>query len=237
MGKESILALAKHDPSPVYFTSRGSDRAAIVINDVKAIASHVPLTFLECDQSSPPSVGAVAKKLKSQCETLDVLMCNAGVMALPPGLTKDGYEVQFGVNHIRHALFVQLLLPTLLRKAKKPDSDVRVVFLTSLGWCGHPKGGIVFNGLRTVQNFGLTGVWIRYGQSKIINILYAAESAQRYPNIMVSSVHPGVANTGLVSNLSVLQKVIVYITYWAALRHRRTLKQINYRPQPEKGEK
>ena len=140
------------------------------------------------------------------------------------------------MNYIRHALFVQLLLPSLLRKAKKPDSDVRIVFLTSLGWCGHSKGGIVFNGLRTVQNFGLTGVWIRYGQSKIVNILYAAESAQRYPNIMVSSVHPGVANTGLVSNLSVLQKVIVYITYWAALRHRRTLKLINYRPQPEKGE-
>ena len=218
MGKESILALAKHDPSHVYFTGRDSDRAAIVINKVKAIASHMQLTFLECDQSSLLSVEAVAKKFTSQCETLDILMCNAGVMALPPGLTKDGYEVQFGVNHIGHALFVKLLLPTLLRTAKKPDSDVRIVFLTSLGWRGHPKGGIVFNGLRTVQNFGPAGVWIRYGQSKLANILYAAELARRYPNIIVSSVHPGVANTGLVSNLSVLHKAIVYITNWGALK-------------------
>ena len=123
------------------------------------------------------------------------------------------------MNHIGHALFVKLLLPTLLgtveKKKKKADlSDVRIVYLTSLGWRGHPKGGIAFDGLRTTQDFGpmMMGGWIRYGQSKLANIVYAAELARRYPQLTVLSVHPGVASTGLVTNLSFFHKALVYVT-------------------------
>jgi NAD(P)-dependent dehydrogenase (short-subunit alcohol dehydrogenase family) len=140
-------------------------------------------------------------------------MCNAGVMALPPQLTQDGYELQFGINHLGHALLVKLLLPTLLRTAEAPNSDVRIVFLSSIAYRIHPKGGITFDALRTTQDIGkILGSWVRYGQTKLANILYAAELARRYPNITSVSVHPGVIATGLVDNLSLFNKLLLYVT-------------------------
>lgn len=139
-------------------------------------------------------------------------MCNAGIMACPPGLTKDGYEVHFGTNHLGHALLINLLLPTMLETAKWLGSDVRIVILTSVGFRGHPSSGIAFKDLHSTQDSGALGAWIRYGQSKLANILYAAEIARRYPNITATSIHPGVVGTGLVSNLSWGKKMFVYMT-------------------------
>ena len=167
------------------------------------------VTFVECDLASLASVQAAVQRFSIQ--RLDILMCNAGIMAQPPGLTKDGYEVQFGTNHVGHALLIKLLLPTLLRTAEQPGADVRVIILTSLGFRGHPKAGIVFKDLRTTQESAF-GPWIRYSQSKLANILYAAELARRHPNITSVSIHPGVVETGLVGNLGVGNKLIVYLT-------------------------
>lgn len=100
-------------------------------------------------------------------------------MNVPPALTPEGYEVHFAVNHIAHALLIKLLLPTLLRTAETPNSDVRIVSLTSQAFSMHPGGGIVFKDLRTTQGSGLMKS-LRYGQSKLANILYAAELARRY---------------------------------------------------------
>ena len=133
-------------------------------------------------------------------------------MALPPGLTKDGYEVQFGINHLGHALLIKLLLPTILQTAEDHDSDVRIIILTSVGFRGHPSGGITFKDLRTTQDTGVAAPWIRYGQSKLANILYAAELARRYPRITSLSVHPGVVKTGLVENLSLANRALIHIT-------------------------
>lgn len=93
-------------------------------------------------------------------------MCNAGIMAQPPSLTKDGYEVQFGTNHLGHALLIRRCLPLLQRTAEE-SSDARIVILSSLAFRGHPHGGIVFSDLKTVQHFTACalGPWIRYGQS------------------------------------------------------------------------
>ena len=138
-------------------------------------------------------------------------MCNAGIMATPPGLTTDGYEVQFGTNHLGHALLLKLLLPTLLRTAEEPESDVRIVCLASLGAFLHPKGGIAFKDLRTTQDYGKIAAWERYGQSKLANILYAAELARQYPTITSLSIHPGVVGTDLVGNLGCWNKALVYV--------------------------
>jgi len=211
LGKATVLAFAKHHPKHIYFSGRNATSAEAVIDDVRAVAPDVKVTFLECDLASLASVEKAAKKFSSDSQRLDILLCNAGVMALPPGLTKDGYEIQFGTNHVGHALLVKLLLPTLLRTAGNPDSDVRVVMLTSLGFRGHPSGGIDFPSLRTNRS-GLIGPWIRYGQSKLANILFASELARRYPNITTASVHPGVINTGLVTGLSFLKSALVYVT-------------------------
>ena len=138
-------------------------------------------------------------------------MCNAGIMAVPPELSKDGYEIQFAVNHLSHAMLIKSLLPIMLRTAEQPGSDVRIVLLTSTGWRGHPRGGIQFSGLKTTQDFGAFGHWIRYGQSKLANIVYAAELSRRYPSITSLSVHPGVIDTGLVKNLGLTDRILVYV--------------------------
>lgn len=183
-----------------------------MINEIKAEEQSSQVTFLECDFTSLASVQSVAKQVISESPCLNILMCNAGVMALPPGLTKDGYEVQFGTNHVGHALLLKLLLPIMLRTVEEPNSNVRVVLLTSLGFKQHPRRGIQFEGLRTTQDAGLAGSWVRYGQSKLANVLYASELARRYPSITSVSIHPGVVGTGLVGNLGLMNKALVYIT-------------------------
>lgn len=213
LGKESALTLAKHHPEHIYLTGRDGSRGAAVVSEIQDSTPDVKATFIQCDLASLASVEKAARQFTSTSDRLDILMCNAGVMALPPGLTKDGYEIQFGTNHIGHALLIKLLLPTLLRTAEQPESSVRIVLNTSLGFRGAPKAGVVFKNLRTTQGcFPVAGNWIRYGQSKLANILYAAELGRRYPSITSVSIHPGVINTGLVGNLSCLDKALVYVT-------------------------
>ena len=145
-------------------------------------------------------------------------MCNAGIMAAPPGLTKDGYEVQFGTNHVGHALLIKLLLPILLKTADMPKSDVRLILLTSFAYESAPSGGIIFKDLKTVQNnFLVAGPWRRYGQSKLADLLYAAELARRYPQITSLAIHPGTIKTGLASNLNTFNKAIFYMITWRTL--------------------
>jgi NAD(P)-dependent dehydrogenase (short-subunit alcohol dehydrogenase family) len=133
-------------------------------------------------------------------------------VAKPPQLSKDGYELQFAVNHLAHALVIKLLFPALLEAASKPTPDARIVLLTSVGWRGHPKGGIQISKLNTVQDFSVFGSWQRYGQSKLANIIYAKELARRYPTITSVSVHPGVVKTDLVGDLGCADKLLVYAT-------------------------
>jgi len=210
LGFESIVELAKHKPSQIFFTGRNSERAEKIVEDFEKQRPDVPLTFLECDLAFFASVITAADQFLSLSSRLDILICNAGIMAKPPGLTTDGYELQFGTNHMGHALLIQKLLPTLLSTADA-GADVRVVILTSLGFRGHPKGGIDFPSLKTTRN-GFIGHWVRYAHSKLANLLYARELARRHPNITCVSVHPGVVKTGLVSDLRLADKFLVYIT-------------------------
>jgi NAD(P)-dependent dehydrogenase (short-subunit alcohol dehydrogenase family) len=113
-------------------------------------------------------------------------MANAGVMVQPTGLTKQGYEQQFGINHMGNALFVRKLLPLLQRTAAQ-GHDTRVIIMTSLAWTQAPKGGIQFDSLRTEQDMFL-GKFVRYAQSKLANLLYAKELAARYPDIKTVAV-------------------------------------------------
>jgi NAD(P)-dependent dehydrogenase (short-subunit alcohol dehydrogenase family) len=71
-------------------------------------------------------------------------------MAIAPGISQDGYEIQFAVNHLAHALLIKLCLPALQRAADK-KGDARIVLLTSLGFKAAPKAGIIFKDLKTSQ--------------------------------------------------------------------------------------
>lgn len=116
-------------------------------------------------------------------------------MMVPPGLTKDGYEIQFGTNHVGHALLTKLLLPTLLKTTQLPDADVRVVAVSSFGHFFAPSKGIVFDTLKTPMANYMSQT--RYGQSKLANILFISELGRRYPSITTAAVHPGIVDTNL----------------------------------------
>ncbi|KAL4729740.1 hypothetical protein ACLX1H_004164 [Fusarium chlamydosporum] len=205
LGRSAIITLAAHNPSHIYFTGRSSSSAESLIKDI----SPVPATFLECDFTSISSMRIVAKKFTH--DRLDIFIANAGVMAVD-GLTKDGLEIQFGVNHVGNATLLLALLPIMLKTAEEPNSDVRLVSLTSLGYRGHPKNGIHFDTLHSKQEDMAFGTWGRYGQSKLANIVFAKEVQRRYPKITSVVVHPGVIATGLVTELSFWKRMFVYVT-------------------------
>lgn len=138
---------------------------------------------------------SAARDFTSKERRLDLLYLNAGIMATPAGLTKDGYEIQFGTNHVGHALLTKLLLPTLSRTADEPGSDVRVICLSSIGHAAALFTGICFDKLKTEMSW--TPTMVRYAQSKLANILFARELARRYPKILAVSVHPGAVNSTL----------------------------------------
>lgn len=208
LGKGSLLALVKHKPAHIYFTGRNVERAQAVIAEAKKLAPGARLTFLKCDFTSLAATKTGMQNFVH--DRLDVLMCNAGIMAVPMETSKDGYEIQFATNHLAHALLIKLLLPTMQRTVQMHGGDVRVVILTSVGWRGYPKGGIVFKTLKSGQDFGALGPWRRYAQSKLANILYAAELARRHPELTSVSAHPGVVATDLVSTLGMRDKLMVY---------------------------
>ncbi|KAF7545931.1 hypothetical protein G7Z17_g8773 [Cylindrodendrum hubeiense] len=207
VGKTALLHLAKHNPAHIYFTGRNQSAADSVL---AALPSGIKGTFLQCDLSSLESVRTAAEAFKEA--RLDILIANAGIMAVDAGLTKDGYEIQFGTNHVGNAALLLRLLPVMRRTAEQPGSDVRFVSLTSLGYQGHPRGGIRFDSLRTTQEDMTLGTWGRYAQSKLANIVFARELARREPGITSVAVHPGVVATELVSTLGFWNRLLVSVT-------------------------
>lgn len=83
-------------------------------------------------------------------------------MYIPPGVSVDGYEKHFAINHLAHAMIIQELLPVLTKTAAMPKSDVRILSLTSTAWMSHPRNGVTFSTLRTPQK-GFLGANFRYG--------------------------------------------------------------------------
>ncbi|KAI1454759.1 oxidoreductase [Annulohypoxylon moriforme] len=213
LGRASVEALAKHDPAHIYFTGRNAQAGESLISNIKKTNPAVGMTFVKMDMKSLASVKKACDEFLH--DRLDILMCNAGIMDEPLAVSEDGFEIHFAVNHLAHAMITQRFLPTMLKTAEMPGSDVRLIFLTSVGWQMHPKNGIVFDSLRSKQEgLSMLGFSLRYGQSKLANILYAAEMARRYPSIKAVSVHPGVVATDLVNNLPKMKKAMVYLTNW-----------------------
>ncbi|KAI1801519.1 NAD(P)-binding protein [Daldinia bambusicola] len=198
IGREIVLFLASHNPAHIYFTGRNEEAGAAVVAAAKARGSNseVEVSFVKCDLCSPRAKirQAIAESFKS--DRLDIFIANAGTMAAPPGLTEEGFELQWGSNYLGHAVILQLLRPVLLRTAES-GADVRHVQVSSNGHNYTPSGGIQFENLRKPD---AAGGFARYGQSKLAQILYCKAMAKKYPQIISVAVHPGVGNTDLLRN-------------------------------------
>lgn len=158
--------------------------------------------LLKIDLNSLESVREAAQTFLQKSKTLNVLINNAGVMATPKGKTADGFETQFGTNHLAHFLLFQLLKSTLLASST-PSFNSRVVTLSS---SAHRTSGI----LTDDYNFEHTeySPWVAYGQSKTANIYMANEIERRYGSqgLHALSLHPGGIMTGLQVHVSAALK-------------------------------
>ncbi|KJZ79560.1 hypothetical protein HIM_01029 [Hirsutella minnesotensis 3608] len=219
IGRQTVIELAKHAPAHIFFTGRNRGAADDVVAECKPLLNRKDgsgTTFLECDHGSLESIRAAANVLTAASDRLDVFIANAGIMAVPPGATKDGFEVQFGINHMGNASLLLHLLPLMLRTAAEPGADVRFVSLTSLGYYGHPRSGINFDSLevastRPGRDLNPMATWTRYGQSKLANILTAAEMRRRHPQITSVAVHPGTIRTSLITELGVFNRLLIFL--------------------------
>ena len=199
LGKEAALQLAKQKPANIFIGSRSKEKGLAAIADIVAKVPNARLTLIQMDLASLRSVRTAAKEFLAASSRLDILMNNAGIMGIPPQLTVEGYEVQFGTNHLGHALLTRLLLPTMLKTAQQVGSDVRIITLSSHSHVNAPGEGIQFDNLRSA-NIPASPL-VRYGQSKLANILFSKELARRYPDITAVVVHPGVVNTELTTTM------------------------------------
>lgn len=201
LGKQAIIDLIPHGPAVIWLAARGAGRAQAAADSLTIPAgSPTRVKALEMDLTSLDSVRAAAQTVLAESPRLDVLMANAGVMMTPEGVTAEGYEIQFGTNHVGHFLLTKLLLPLLEKTAAAPNGDARIVILSSMGYRMRPAGGVNYT---TVKGTAPTiNTFARYGQSKIANIWMGTELARRYPQILTVSVHPGSVASNLTDSLS-----------------------------------
>ena len=204
LGKQCVLEYARHNPARIWLAARNVEKAKAAIDEIQAqlpkdTSKPSPISLLHIDLSSLESVQTAVRTVLAESGRLDILMLNAGIMAAPPGLTKDGYELQFGTNFLGHALLAKLLLPLLQSTATTPGADVRIIMMSSHGHMYAPKPeGIRFDILRTTAND--LGPYGRYGQSKLAMILWVRQMAKLYPQFTLASIHPGVVRTNLMNN-------------------------------------
>ncbi|KAK6813067.1 hypothetical protein RU639_010835 [Aspergillus parasiticus] len=208
IGYYTVAHLAEHG-AHVYMCARSPEKGTAAIANIKEMHPSANIDLLQMDLMDLTSVVAAANHFLTLETALHGLANNAGIMATPFEITKDGYEAQWQTNYLAHWVLTQHLLPLMLRTAKTlHPGSVRIVNLTSSGHLAAPKGGINFKDLSLKDN----GPWARYGQSKLANILHAkvlhkaygpgSPSAQNGEGeIWVSSVHPGLVETNLAASV------------------------------------
>jgi NAD(P)-dependent dehydrogenase (short-subunit alcohol dehydrogenase family) len=188
LGLETARALASAG-ARVVLCGRDEEKGAVAMNQVSGDVS-----FQRLDLADLADVRHAAHDLRERLDRLDVLVNNAGVMACPFGHTADGFEVQFGTNHLGHFALTTELMPLLLASAPS-----RIVNLSS---AGHQLCGVD----RDDPNFERREYdpWIAYGQSKSANVLFTRELERRYgeQGVHAYAVHPGMVATELSRHMS-----------------------------------
>jgi len=190
LGYETARALAKAG-SDVILTGRDDRKGLQTVERISREVTGARVRYEQLDLASLASVAAFAERMRSSVQSLDLLINNAGVMALPRReVTADGFEMQFGTNHLGHFALTARLMP-LLRQA----SGSRVVSVSSLA---HRTGLI---DLSDLQGERFYSPWKAYGQSKLACLVFALELQRRSDRegwgLVSNAAHPGFARTNL----------------------------------------
>jgi NAD(P)-dependent dehydrogenase (short-subunit alcohol dehydrogenase family) len=188
LGYETSRYFAQHG-AQVLMTSRSLERGTKAMSLLMSEFPNANIKLFSLDLGDSKSIDALATDLHAQHIYIDILINNAGIMAVPYALTKDGYESQIGVNHLGHFRLTGLLLDLI-------KDNGRIVNLSSMA---HKAGTLNFNNF--MYEKGKYSAFGSYSRSKLCNLLFTFELAnqleQSNRNITVVASHPGVAKTGL----------------------------------------
>lgn len=189
LGLETAKIFARQG-AQVILAVRDIEKGKTAKQEITEESSQAAVEVMKLDLSDLDSVRAFAENVISRFDSLDLLINNAGVMTPPYSKTKDGFELQFGSNHLGHFALTGLLLPLLLH-----TENSRVVTLSSLA---HRKASIDFDNLDGSK--GYKGMKF-YGQSKLANLMFATELDKRLKQHGLSTFsiacHPGISATNL----------------------------------------
>jgi NAD(P)-dependent dehydrogenase (short-subunit alcohol dehydrogenase family) len=190
IGLPTALALAQHG-AEVTLAVRSPAKGDEAVQRILAAAPHARVTVQALDLADLTSVRGFAESWSAaHPDGLDLLVNNAGVMAIPRRQTADGFEMQLGTNHLGHFALTGLLLPALVARPRS-----RVVTVSS---GAHRLGRIDIDDLMGTRSYN---AWRAYGQSKLANLLFTLELQRRLDlagvPILAVAAHPGYAATNL----------------------------------------
>ncbi len=189
LGFEASLALAEKNAT-VLMACRDTAKGEKAVQDIRAVHASADLVLMQLDLSSLESVREFAETCNRNYDHLDILINNAGVMAPPYSTTRDGFELQIGVNHFGHFALTGLILDPLLQA---PTG--RIVSVSSFA---HKMGDIRFNDINWKKKYSR---WPAYGQSKLANLFFTYELDRQLKGANARTIavaaHPGYSYTKL----------------------------------------
>jgi NAD(P)-dependent dehydrogenase (short-subunit alcohol dehydrogenase family) len=193
LGYDTALALAEHG-AHVVLAVRNLDKGKDAAARITANGPRGEVALQELDLTSLGSVRAAAEQLRADHDHIDLLINNAGVMYTPKSTTKDGFELEFGTNHLGHFAFTGLLLDRLL-----PVAGSRVVTVSSIGH--RILADIHFDDLQWEHSYNRVAA---YGQAKLANLLFTYELQRQlasHGTTIAAAAHPGGSSTELARDL------------------------------------
>jgi NAD(P)-dependent dehydrogenase (short-subunit alcohol dehydrogenase family) len=207
IGKVTALELARQGYQ-VLITSRDATKGQQMLPELQAQNDKTVPELFVGDLSSMADVRRIATEVRARHSRLDVLINNAGGLFDRRQLTVDGFEYTFALNHLSYFLLTNLLLPSL-----KAAGTARVVSVSS---SGNNLARMRWDDLQ--YQAGYSG-WLAYGQSKLMNVLFALALARRLQGSGVTSnvLHPGVINTGFGKTTTGLNKIVAWGANLAAI--------------------
>ena len=193
LGYETALALAEHG-AHVVLAVRNLDKGKDAAARITANGPRGEVALQQLDLTSLDSIRAAARELRSNHDRIDLLINNAGVMWTPKSVTSDGFELQFGTNHLGHFAFTGLLLDRLL-----PVTGSRIVTVSSIGH--RILADIHFDDLQWEHSYNRVAA---YGQAKLANLLFTYELQRKlaaHGTTIAAAAHPGGSSTELARDL------------------------------------
>jgi NAD(P)-dependent dehydrogenase (short-subunit alcohol dehydrogenase family) len=192
LGFEAAEALARRG-AHVVLAVRNLDKGKAACADVAARNPKADLALQQLDLASLSSIRSAADELRSAYSSIDLLINNAAVLWTPKSTTADGFELQFGTNHLGHFALTGLLLDRLLTVPKS-----RVVTMSSLD---HFLGKIEFDNLQGERQYSRSGA---YRHAKLANLMFSHELQRRLAAAKASTIavaaHPGMSSSDLIKN-------------------------------------